>query len=78
MAQQDKQMRVGACKGCAYNLAIWFYWLTVTGMRLIIIVFFLVIKPSIHFGYSIVLSQSKPALSLSLSTQTIFDTHLLM
>jgi hypothetical protein len=35
MAQQGKQMRVGACEGFAYHSVNWFYWLTVTGMTLI-------------------------------------------
>jgi hypothetical protein len=35
MAQQDKQMRVGARTGFAYNSLNWFYWLTVTGKGLI-------------------------------------------
>jgi hypothetical protein len=36
MAQQGKQMRVGACEGSAYHsVKLVLYWLMVTGMRLI-------------------------------------------
>jgi hypothetical protein len=40
MAQQGKQMRVGACKGFALNSVKLVYWLMVTGVRLISVRFF--------------------------------------
>jgi hypothetical protein len=36
MAEQGKQMRVGACKGFAYHSVKLVYWLIVTGMRLLL------------------------------------------
>ncbi len=75
MAQQGKQIRVGACEVFAYHsvkrvlqltmkrvLQLTSY-LTVTGMRLIPIRSSAVVKPSIHFKYCPV------------STLTFFDTH---
>jgi hypothetical protein len=41
MAQQGKQMRVGAREGFAYHSSKLVYWLTVTGMMLVPIRFFL-------------------------------------
>jgi hypothetical protein len=35
MAQQGKQMRVGACEGFACNSINWFYWQMVKAMQLI-------------------------------------------
>ncbi len=51
MAQQGKQMRVGAREVFAYHSAkkkIVLYWLTVTGMRLVPVRCIEVVKPINH------------------------------